>query len=64
MRENVKNNLRALGFEKEVKRVELNLCPFCGLPVSDEDFRNEKSRREARISGMCQKCIDSIFGVD
>jgi hypothetical protein len=27
-------------------------------------FRNEISKREYRISGLCQNCQDEIFGVD
>ena len=56
-----KNNLLAAGFTKEVNRVEMGLCPFCGMPIKMEDFKDEISRRESRISGMCQKCQDSIF---
>jgi hypothetical protein len=59
-----KNNPQALGFNEEVRRIEFGLCPFCGLPVRVEDFRNELSRREAQISGMCQKCQDEVFGKD
>ena len=37
--------------------------PFgCGKPVSQEDFRDELSRREYAISGLCQTCQDSVFG--
>jgi hypothetical protein len=59
-----KDNLRAFGFDKEVDRIEFGLCPFCGIPIKVEDFRNELSRREAEISGMCQKCQDEFFGKD
>ena len=57
-----KDLLRQLGFGKEIERAEARLCPFCGMPVSDEDFRDELSRKEARISGLCQKCQDEFFG--
>jgi hypothetical protein len=44
-----------------------NLCvppPIgCGKPVSMEDFRDEVSRKEYRISGLCQACQDQFFGV-
>ena len=50
------------GFGKEIQRVELGLCPFCGNPIKTEDFRDELSRREAKISGMCQKCQDDFLG--
>lgn len=33
----------------------------CGQPVGP--FRDELSRKEHAISGLCQACQDSIFGV-
>ena len=42
--------------------VEQDRCPTCGSPIREEDFRDELSKREYRISGMCQKCQDSVFG--
>jgi hypothetical protein len=34
----------------------------CGGPATE--FRNELSRREYAISGLCQNCQDSVFGTD
>lgn len=45
-----------------VKAVEEGLCPFCRNPVNFEDFRDDLSRREFKISGLCQKCQDEFFG--
>lgn len=40
-------------------------CVTCGSKeVQDEDFSDELSRREFRISRMCQACQDSVFGLD
>ena len=65
MKDNVKKNLRFLGFDEEVDRVEKKECPFCGsTKVNREDFRNEISWKEFNQAGMCQKCMDGIFGVD
>lgn len=36
------------------------VCTTCGNVVGE--FRDELSRKEHRISGMCQDCQDSIFG--
>lgn len=37
-------------------------CAACGQFVYS--FRDELSRKEYGISGMCQNCQDSVFGVD
>ena len=59
-----KSILKQLGFRKEVQRVEQKKCPLCGKPINMEDFRNEISKREYSISGMCQECQDDVFGKD
>ena len=33
----------------------------CGEPVFMEDFTNEISQREYKISGLCEKCQNSFF---
>ena len=43
---------------------EEKVCVFCHKPINSKDFRNEISRREYRISGICQKCQDGVFGKD
>lgn len=41
-----------------------NACVTCGSDaVKPSDFRDALSRKEFGISGMCQKCQDSVFGV-
>ena len=37
-----------------------NGCVKCGKTATD--FRDELSRKEYSISGLCQPCQDSIFG--
>ena len=37
-------------------------CPTCSGDIGE--FRNAVSRKEFTISGMCQACQDSVFGVD
>lgn len=64
MKEFAKKNLRAFGFDEQVDRVENNQCPICGSKKTNpEDFRDDLSRREYSISGMCQSCQDGIFGM-
>ena len=33
----------------------------CGKPVTPESFRDDISRREYSISGLCQECQDKVF---
>ena len=44
-----------------VAAVDEGSCVMCGGFA--EDFRDELSISEYSISGMCQECQDSIFGV-
>lgn len=36
-------------------------CVFCHAEIKPEDFRDELSRKEYAISGICQKCQDEVF---
>jgi hypothetical protein len=56
-----KDIMRQAGFGKEVDMVEAGLCPFCGQKVDVNSFRDEVSKKEFHISGMCQKCQDKTF---
>jgi len=38
---------------------ELPVCTSCGKPVGE--LRNKISEKEFNISGMCQKCQDSVL---
>jgi hypothetical protein len=63
MRISVKQNLRALGFDKQLENVENGQCALCGSKkVQRKDFRDELSWKEFQISNMCQICMDEIFG--
>jgi len=57
-----KEIMRQSGFAKEVDLVEQMICPICKNPVHTENFKDEMSIKEFKISGMCQKCQDWIFG--
>jgi len=40
------------------------VCPYCKREFSPtKEFRNLISVREYWVSGLCQECQDSIFGV-
>jgi len=40
------------------------ICVTCGATVPPESFRDDLSRKEFTISGMCQTCQDRVFGTD
>ena len=61
MDEKKKNMLRALGFKRQIDRVERGDCPFCGDHVDPESLGDDRSRKEFEISGMCQQCQDRQF---
>jgi hypothetical protein len=43
-------------------RILASKCPSCGCDIDPEnDFKDEISRREFHISGLCQKCQDDIW---
>jgi len=48
-------------FPEQVERVEQGLCPFCGAKVDPGALRDDLSRKEFRISGLCQACQDATF---
>ena len=40
-------------------------CVGCAKEMDDnEQFKDELSRSEYRISGLCQKCQDDVFRVE
>lgn len=51
-------------FPKEIAAREQGFCPFCKEPISMDGFKDQLSRREYEISGLCQKCQDKIFEVE
>ena len=40
--------------------IQSDTCAFCHKPATA--FRDDLSRREYAISGMCQECQDDFFG--
>lgn len=49
-------------FPGAVKRVEKGLCPLCSKKIDpDKEFKDELSKVEFGISGMCQSCQDQVF---
>jgi len=55
------NIMRTLGFGEMVDAVKKGICPLCGKKVIVDEFRDDISKREFKISGMCQSCQDKVF---
>ena len=43
------------------EKIKSSVCVSCD--ATDVVFKNEISRKEYTLSGMCQKCQDEFFGV-
>lgn len=54
--------MKAAGFGKEVEMVENGYCPDHGEKIPIQGFKDDLSRKEFTISGLCQECQDSVFG--
>ena len=39
-----------------------NKCPTCCKDIKESDFKDNLSRKEYGISGLCQSCQDKTFG--
>ena len=48
----------ALG-QKAVERLDKGTCPICGS--TNKTFKDEISKREHGITGLCQVCQDAAF---
>jgi len=53
---------KALKFRHAVAKGEDCRCPLCALRVDIEEFRNKVFIREFETTGMCQGCLDTVFG--
>jgi hypothetical protein len=56
-----KKIMNSFGFDKEVKSVEMGQCPFCKEKINMENFEDELSLKEFKISGLCQSCQNKFF---
>lgn len=59
--EEEQNEIRRAVNTMEQNRAD-GVCAVCRGPVSLDSFRDELSKREFRISGLCQVCQDDVFG--
>ena len=42
--------------------IDHSKCPLCKSPIDKTKFKDNLSLKEYYISGMCQNCMDSVFG--
>ena len=56
-----KDIMKAIGLGKEVELVEQGKCPSCSQVIKEGDFKDDLSKKEFKISGLCQRCQDEIF---
>lgn len=42
------------------KSIEEGVCAWCKKPA--KEFRDENSKTEFKISGLCQPCQDEVYG--
>jgi hypothetical protein len=57
-----KGLLRAKSYGHEHSVVKECRCPLCSLKVDKEEFRNKVFMREFETTGLCQGCLDMVFG--
>ena len=51
-----------LFFPEQVKKFEEGRCPFCDKKIDPlNEFENELSKKEFKISGLCQTCQNRVF---
>jgi len=56
------NIMRALGLGDYVDKFEKGVCVFCSSEkTKPEDFRDELSRKDYGITGLCQACQDKTY---
>ena len=49
-------------FPEQTRRIQESKCPFCGKKIdSENEFRDDISMNEFKISGLCQSCQDDFF---
>ncbi len=55
------NGIARAMFPEKAALYDAGMCTECKAPLDNLEFRDEKSEKEAKISGLCQRCQDKIF---
>ena len=48
-------------FPDYLKLVDSGKCPFCKETIDFNDFKDELSKKEFKISGLCDSCQKKTF---
>lgn len=48
-------------FPGTMAAIDAGNCPTCRKAINMKDFKDELSKKEFQISGMCQECQDEVF---
>ena len=51
-----------MNLEEMRENKDSSKCPLCGKDMKNPSFRDELSKKEFEISGLCQDCQDEFFG--
>jgi hypothetical protein len=55
------NNLARQMFPEKAALYDAGICVDCQHGINFMEFKDEQSKAEYKISGMCQKCQDKFF---
>jgi hypothetical protein len=62
IKEQQKRILETLKFGHKSSMVKECRCPLCALRVDIKEFRSKVFIREFEMTGLCQGCLDLIYG--
>jgi endogenous inhibitor of DNA gyrase (YacG/DUF329 family) len=51
-------DIKKLGYEHLIEKLENSICPECNQPVNINDFTNEFYLLQFNITGFCQPCTE------
>lgn len=48
-------------FPEKAERAKEGKCTMCGKEIKEADFKDNLSKKEYSLSGLCQSCQDDTF---
>ena len=49
-------------FRQKIAMIKDYRCPLCSERIDKEEFKNKVFRREFENTGLCQGCLEVVFG--